>query len=541
MLRLATLIALLIAASSPLTVHPAAALHLPTEVAGGEAPRTDGQTVVWTDDGYFGYVYAMRLDDREIMQIAVDAESSQYPLAGSFADVDGDLVVWVEHGRGFPSLDPRLVVTNIRTGDRFVITPSAGFIEPRISGSMVVWSAGNAIMARDLSTPGEPFRMIEVPEDGSTVSELSQVDIDGNHVVWYERVSSCDGERVHWRYMALQLGGEPFVLAEGDESQWPIGGIDINGNLAVYAVRSTIYVADLSSGATREFVVGEWIGGPTTDGRYVFWSDRSLANLYEIRSDIRGYDLATDSSFAVVFNVGYNVDLEARDGVLVWQRGNTTKAVHVMSVHDALPSARRPDPGQSSSQWFFFSETGHYLWGMRPFWESNGGLPVFGYPMTEEFLELNADSGKVHNVQYFERQRFEHHPENAGTPYEVLLGRLGVEQLASEGRDWEVFAKASPSAAHYFPETRFAISDEFWGYWSGRGLDLGDQGVSTRESIALFGYPISPAMIETNADGHLVLTQFFERAVFEHHPSNDLPFSVLLRRLGVEVIEERGW
>jgi hypothetical protein len=28
-------------------------------------------------------------------------------------------------------------------------------------------------------------------------------------------------------------------------------------------------------------------------------------------------------------------------------------------------------------------------------------------------------------VQYFERARFELHPENAGTQYEVLLGQLG--------------------------------------------------------------------------------------------------------------------
>jgi len=32
-------------------------------------------------------------------------------------------------------------------------------------------------------------------------------------------------------------------------------------------------------------------------------------------------------------------------------------------------------------------------------------------------------------VQYFERQRFEYHPEYGGTRYEVLLGRLGAEQL----------------------------------------------------------------------------------------------------------------
>jgi hypothetical protein len=32
-------------------------------------------------------------------------------------------------------------------------------------------------------------------------------------------------------------------------------------------------------------------------------------------------------------------------------------------------------------------------------------------------------------VQYFERARFEWHPDLSGTPYEVLLGRLGAEHI----------------------------------------------------------------------------------------------------------------
>ncbi len=44
-------------------------------------------------------------------------------------------------------------------------------------------------------------------------------------------------------------------------------------------------------------------------------------------------------------------------------------------------------------------------------------------------MERNKDDGKTYLVQYFERQRFEYHPENKGTRYEVLLGRLGAEQV----------------------------------------------------------------------------------------------------------------
>jgi hypothetical protein len=36
-------------------------------------------------------------------------------------------------------------------------------------------------------------------------------------------------------------------------------------------------------------------------------------------------------------------------------------------------------------------------------------------------------------VQYFERNRFEFHPENRGTRYEVLLGLLGNDLARNRG------------------------------------------------------------------------------------------------------------
>ena len=47
--------------------------------------------------------------------------------------------------------------------------------------------------------------------------------------------------------------------------------------------------------------------------------------------------------------------------------------------------------------------------------------------------ERNETDGKTYNTQWFERERMEHHPENAGTPYEVLLGLLGSEELRVRG------------------------------------------------------------------------------------------------------------
>ncbi|MFN8513331.1 MAG: DUF4232 domain-containing protein [Chloroflexia bacterium] len=83
----------------------------------------------------------------------------------------------------------------------------------------------------------------------------------------------------------------------------------------------------------------------------------------------------------------------------------------------------------------YFPETGHNV--ARPaffaYWEGNGGLAQFGYPLGEEFAERLED-GNVYRVQYFERARFEWHPEYANSPNEVLLGQFGRRILSEPGR-----------------------------------------------------------------------------------------------------------
>jgi sortase (surface protein transpeptidase) len=80
-----------------------------------------------------------------------------------------------------------------------------------------------------------------------------------------------------------------------------------------------------------------------------------------------------------------------------------------------------------------FAETGHTLRGVfLNYWQANGGLAVFGFPLTEQFEEVNQADGRVYTVQYFERNRFEYHPENAGSRFEVLLGLLGWEALDAQ-------------------------------------------------------------------------------------------------------------
>jgi len=191
-------------------------------------------------------------------------------------------------------------------------------------------------------------------------------------------------------------------------------------------------------------------------------------------------------------------------------------------------------PGVAQSR-RFFAETGYNVDGrFLQFWERQGGLPVFGLPISAQRQERSSEG--VFAVQWFERERFEAHPENS-PPYDVLLGRLGDEALRQAGRDWQTLPPGAPTdGCRFFAATRHRLCEPFLGYWERNGLEFdGQPGTSYAESLALFGLPLTEPTMETNSSGATVLTQWFERARFEYHPDNPEPYQVLLGRLGAEV------
>jgi hypothetical protein len=184
-----------------------------------------------------------------------------------------------------------------------------------------------------------------------------------------------------------------------------------------------------------------------------------------------------------------------------------------------------------------FAETGYCITGrLEQFWRTNGGLAVFGLPLTAASKQT-AEDGRQYLTQWFERARFEYHPHD-DRPYDVHLGHLGVKILEAQGRDWYDFPKADPASPHYFDTTGQAIAPEFWAYWSSHGIELGDAQTKTiPESLALFGYPISPMLDEQNADGSISKVQWFERARFEYHPELEAQYRVLVSHLGRQAFE----
>lgn len=181
-----------------------------------------------------------------------------------------------------------------------------------------------------------------------------------------------------------------------------------------------------------------------------------------------------------------------------------------------------------------FAETGYCIDGrIREFWEQNGGLPVFGFPIAPQ--EQVTIEGNTIAVQRFERNRIELHPNNQ-RPYDVQLGRLGVDRLQQQGRDWFGFAKSGDTGGcRVFAETGHAVCGKILQAWRSNGLQLDSKrAISEAESLALFGLPISGIITETLSNGKQYQVQWFERARFELHPENAAPYDVLLGLLGNE-------
>ena len=179
----------------------------------------------------------------------------------------------------------------------------------------------------------------------------------------------------------------------------------------------------------------------------------------------------------------------------------------------ALVSAGLVAPARAATEVLYVAQTGHYVRGVfRDFWDRNGGLANFGYPITEEYLE--PGSGRV--LQYFERARFERAAAGATV---VQLGALGREALA--GRTFPAARPITNSATRRFiPETQQVIQYGFKEIWETRG------------GQPIFGLPLSGEIVEPTDDGRSRTVQWFERARFEYHPELPAGQRVLISALG---------
>jgi hypothetical protein len=149
-----------------------------------------------------------------------------------------------------------------------------------------------------------------------------------------------------------------------------------------------------------------------------------------------------------------------------------------------------------------------------------------GYPISEEMFETSELDGRRHKVQYFERAVFERHSDNR-PPYDVLLMQLGTFRYRAKYGEVGAPGQRAHTEGRLFPETGHYVGGLFLKYWEEHG------------GLAQQGYPISEEFEErSDLDGRTYTVQYFERAVFEHHPENPPPFDVLLSQLGTFRLKE---
>ena len=190
-----------------------------------------------------------------------------------------------------------------------------------------------------------------------------------------------------------------------------------------------------------------------------------------------------------------------------------------VSIRVRKPLPTDPVAPSNNPNALYFAQTGHNVLGVfRAFFEAHGGIDIFGYPRTEQFREDGM------TVQYFQRARFEYHPEYAGTPYEVQLTLLGIEMRNGEPPAQTVAPLPTTDTQQFFPETGHSVHFAFLKYFREHG------------GIYIFGYPITQEVSENGKN-----VQYFQRARFEYHPQHaGTPFEVQLGLLGDWILRQKA-
>ncbi len=139
-------------------------------------------------------------------------------------------------------------------------------------------------------------------------------------------------------------------------------------------------------------------------------------------------------------------------------------------LRNSEPFERRGEPEVGR----YFPETGHSIqFGFRDHWEKWGGIRIFGFPMSTEFVENDF------TVQYFERAIFEYHPDHS-PEWRILQPLIGAKAADQDGVDREPRAHDGETPEYHPnlwrqppPKTIYLTFDDGpHGTWTPQILDL---------------------------------------------------------------------
>ncbi|MEO7910187.1 MAG: murein L,D-transpeptidase, partial [Roseiflexaceae bacterium] len=129
------------------------------------------------------------------------------------------------------------------------------------------------------------------------------------------------------------------------------------------------------------------------------------------------------------------------------------------------PMLRAATPANPQSTFAYVPATGHNIGlAIKRFYETHGGLAIFGLPLTE-LIEQDGIQ-----VQYFERARFELHPELPATYYVslTLVGNL-LTRDRSDAAFGPQLAETGPRARTLFRTTGHTLGGVFSEFWLHNG------------------------------------------------------------------------
>lgn len=165
----------------------------------------------------------------------------------------------------------------------------------------------------------------------------------------------------------------------------------------------------------------------------------------------------------------------------------------------------------------YFAETGHWVTGefLKTYRNVSDPLRLYGLPITDHF----TDSTLGVEVQYFEKVRFELHPE-AHPDLRVKISDLG-SLIYEPGPEISNQGRTQPCRT--YSETGYTVCFDFLEFFDQHG------------GVAQFGYPISNM---EDRDGRIV--QYFYKARLEWRPEMPYGQRVVVSDLGRRYFYIRG-